>query len=257
MSNEHLIVGWHAATAALNNPKTAIREVLISTARDDQRSQRVELLAQRRSLIVRKVDRETLDRLETDAPHQGVAVLLQVQRTTTGSDNELEELLDRLQEPPFLLVLDGVQDPHNLGACLRVADAAGVHGVIVPKDRAVGLTPVVRKAAAGAAENIPLFQVTNLARCLRKLQERNIWLVGLAGEGAQPLYSVDLKGALAVVMGAEGDGIRRLTADTCDHLVHLPMLGSVESLNVSVATGITLYEAVRQRSASASAGRRK
>lgn len=216
-------------------------------ARDDLRSQRVEHLAERRGLPVRKVAREELDKLAEDLPHQGVAVLLQAQRSGAGSDNDLEDLLDSLQVPPFLLVLDGVQDPHNLGACLRVADAAGVHGVIVPKDRAVGLTPVVRKAAAGAAENVPLFQVTNLARCLRKLQERNIWLVGLAGESDQSLYAIDLKGPLAVVMGAEGEGIRRLTAETCDHLVRLPMLGTVESLNVSVATGITLYEALRQR----------
>jgi 23S rRNA (guanosine2251-2'-O)-methyltransferase len=146
-----------------------------------------------------------------------------------------------------LLVLDGVQDPHNLGACLRSADAAGVDAVIVPKDKAAGLTPVVRKVACGAAENVPFFQVTNLARTLRDLQERGIWLIGAAGEAESSLYQADLRGPLALVMGAEEQGMRRLTREHCDVLVNIPMAGSVESLNVSVATGICLFEAVRQR----------
>jgi len=158
-------------------------------------------------------------------------------------------LLDQLAEPPFLLVLDQVQDPHNLGACLRSADAAGVHGVIAPRDNAVGLTPTVHKVASGAARTVPFFQVTNLARVLRTLKERGIWLVGAAGEAEQSIYQADLTGPLALVMGAEDTGLRRLTREECDFLVRIPMRGHVESLNVSVATGVVLFEALRQRGA--------
>jgi len=162
----------------------------------------------------------------------------------------LFELLERLDQPPFLLILDSVQDPHNLGACLRSADAAGVHAVIVPKDRAVGLTSAVRTVACGAAEHIPLVQVTNLARTLKALQKAGVWLVGTADQAEQSLYDVDLTGPLGLVMGGEGKGMRRLTAETCDFRVRIPMFGSVESLNVSVAAGVCLFEAVRQRSQS-------
>ena len=162
-------------------------------------------------------------------------------------EKDLEELLDGLSEPPFLLVLDQVQDPQNLGACLRTADAAGVHAVIAPRDNAVGLTPTVHKVASGAARTIPFIQVTNLARCLRGLKERGVWLVGLAGEGEQTLYQADLAGPLALVMGAEDTGLRRLSREHCDFLVQIPMRGEVESLNVSVATGVALFEALRQR----------
>lgn len=159
----------------------------------------------------------------------------------------LFDLLEQLSIPPFLLILDGVQDPHNLGACMRSADAAGVHAVIVPKDRAVGLTDTVKQIASGAAEHIPLVQVTNLARVLDSLKEQNIWLVGTSDQAEKSLYDHDLTGPLGLVMGAEGKGIRRLTADKCDFLAYIPMAGSVECLNVSVATGVTLFEAVRQR----------
>ncbi|MCP4283408.1 MAG: 23S rRNA (guanosine(2251)-2'-O)-methyltransferase RlmB, partial [Gammaproteobacteria bacterium] len=163
-------------------------------------------------------------------------------------ESALENLLINLDEPPFLLILDGVQDPHNLGACLRSADGAGVHAVIAPKDRSVGLTPVVRKVASGAAESTPFFQVTNLARTLKQLKrDYNLWLVGTAGESEQNMYTADLTGPLALVMGGEEKGMRRLTRDSCDYLVRLPMHGAVESLNVSVATGVCLYEALRQR----------
>ncbi len=165
------------------------------------------------------------------------------QKTT----NDLFALLDRLEEPPFLLILDNIQDPHNLGACLRSADGAGVHAVIAPKDRAVSLTPAVRSVASGAAEFMPFIAVTNVARTIDQLKERNIWVVGTADEADRPLYEADLTGPLALVMGSEGKGLRRLTREHCDFLVSIPMAGSVESLNVSVATGVCLYEAVRQR----------
>ncbi len=165
----------------------------------------------------------------------------------TRTEDDLYTLLDELDKPPLLLILDGVQDPHNLGACLRSADAAGVEAVIVPKDRSVGLTDVVRVVACGAAEVIPLIQVTNLARCLKALKTRGVWLVGTADKASQSLYEVDLAGPLGVVMGAEGQGLRRLVAEQCDFLVSIPMQGTVPCLNVSVATGVCLFEAVRQR----------
>lgn len=169
--------------------------------------------------------------------------------TPVRSEDELFQILDTLEGDPFLLIMDGVQDPHNLGACLRSAEAAGVHAVIVPRDRAVGLTDVVRLAAAGAAERIPLVQVTNLARTMKALKDAGLWLVGTADQAKNSLYDVDLAGSLGLVMGAEGKGLRRLTAEHCDFLVTIPMHGKVGCLNVSVATGVCLFEAVRQRAA--------
>jgi 23S rRNA (guanosine2251-2'-O)-methyltransferase len=161
--------------------------------------------------------------------------------------HSLDDLLDSLKEPPLLLVLDGVTDPHNLGACLRVADGAGAHAVIAPKDHAAGLNATVSKVASGAAETVPYFMVTNLARTLNELKERNIWIIGTAGEAEKSIYQVELKGPTALVLGAEGPGMRQLTRKTCDELVHIPMKGAVDSLNVSVASGVCLYEALRQR----------
>ena len=178
-----------------------------------------------------------------NARHQGVAARVDAARRV----QHLEDVLDTLEEPPLLLVLDGVQDPHNLGACLRSADAFGVHAVIAPKDRAVGITATVEKVACGAAETVPYITVTNLARTLREMKERDIWVAGAAGEAEQDLNNFKHKGALAWVLGAEGEGLRRLTRETCDELVRIPMLGSVESLNVSVSAGICLFEARRQR----------
>lgn len=169
-------------------------------------------------------------------------------KITTRDEAFLFTLLDDLVVPPFLLVLDNIQDPHNLGACLRTADASGVQAVIAPKDRSVRMTKAVRTVACGAAENVPFVQVTNLARLLEQLKKRDVWIVGTSDGAEQSLYELDLTGPLAIVMGSEGKGLRRLTTEKCDFLVHLPMAGSVESLNVSVATGICLYEAVRQRS---------
>ena len=188
-----------------------------------------------------------MDQLTHGEAHQGV--IAQLKKIDNLGEGALDDILDKAGAAPLLLVLDGVTDPHNLGACLRTADAAGVHAVIVPRDRAAGLSPVVRKVAAGAAETVPLIQVTNLARTLRWLQERGLWLVGTDDEATQSLYDAKLTGPMAVVMGAEGAGMRRLTKEQCDLLVNLPMKGVVESLNVSVATGVTLYEVVRQRKA--------
>lgn len=162
-------------------------------------------------------------------------------------DNGLLDLLDKLTDPPLLLILDGVQDPHNLGACMRTANAAGAHAIIAPKDRAVAMTETVQRIACGAAEHLPFVQVTNLARCLEQLKERGIWVIGTAGEAEQTIYEVSLSGPLAIVVGFEGTGLRRLTRDKCDALARIPMFGSVESLNVSVAAGVCLFEAVRQR----------
>ena len=192
------------------------------------------------------VDKNSLAGLSADTNHQGIVAQTLV-HSPLGED-ALLQILNQLVQPPLLLVLDGVQDPHNLGACLRTADAAGVDAVIAPRDRAVGLTPVVCKVASGAAERVPFIQVTNLARTLRSLcEDHNIWIIGTAGDADTSLYRSDLTGPLAIVMGAEEKGMRRLTREQCDSLVFLPMAGAVESLNVSVATGVVLYEAVRQR----------
>jgi 23S rRNA (guanosine2251-2'-O)-methyltransferase len=184
-----------------------------------------------------------LARLAGSAGHQGVVARVE----PLPVSHSLDDLLDALEGPPLLLVLDGVTDPHNLGACLRVADGAGAHAVMAPKDHAVGINATVAKVASGAAETMPYFMVTNLARTLGELKERNIWCLGLSDEATQSLYQSDLKTPTALVLGAEGTGLRQLTRKTCDALVSIPMLGAVESLNVSVASGICLYEAVRQR----------
>jgi 23S rRNA (guanosine2251-2'-O)-methyltransferase len=180
-----------------------------------------------------------------EANHQGVIAFCQ--STESYSEDDLQALLEGLDVPPFLLILDGVQDPHNLGACFRSADAAGVHAIIAPKDKSVGLTAVVSKVASGAAEAVPFVQVTNLARTLEILKEMGIWVYGAAGEAEQTLYQADLRGPIAIVLGSEGEGLRRLTRERCDVLLKIPMHGSVSSLNVSVATGIFLFEALRQR----------
>lgn len=245
MKGGQWIYGLHAVQAALERNPNSLSEVWVEKDRKDARMQAVLDAAVSHRIEVRKVSRKELDALASDARHQGVAACMQGREA--GREEDLEQLLDGLTKPPFLLILDGVQDPHNLGACLRSAAAAGVHALIAPRDRAVGLTPVVRKVASGAAEIVPFIQVTNLARMLRMLKERGIWLVGADADGDGDLFSVDLRGPLAVVMGAEGQGLRRLTKEHCDILACIPMTGRVESLNVSVATGVFLFEAVRQR----------
>ena len=202
-------------------------------------------LAEQADARVVTVEQPRIEGMAPNTRHQGVIARVDARQKAL----HLDDVLDTLEEPPFLLVLDGITDPRNLGACLRVADAAGVHAVIAPKDRAVGLTDVAMKAAAGAAETVPYIMVTNLARTLRELKERDIWVVGTAGEASEDLYTTQWPVGVAWVMGAEGDGMRRLTRETCDALVHIPMAGSVDSLNVSVAAGVCLFEAVRRRRA--------
>ena len=241
-----IIAGIHSVRAALKHGAGQVQRIWFDARRSDRRLG--QLLSQARKLSVELVstDKAELDRLARGGRHQGIVA--QVKMAAALNESALDELLSGLEEAPFLLVLDGVQDPHNLGACLRTADAAGVHAVIAPKDRAVGLTPVACKVASGAAESVPFIQVTNLTRTLRQLREAcNLWVVGLAGEAEQSLYQSDLRGGLVVVMGSEEKGLRRLVREQCDTLVSLPMCGVVESLNVSVATGVTLFEALRQR----------
>ena len=243
--NSEKVAGWHAVTAVLNNRPEAVERLCLQKGRDDQRSTALAQLAKQNSVQVSRQSREEMDAQASGLRHQGV--LAWVRPQAPGNQNDLDIMLDSLDKPPFLLVLDGVEDPRNLGACLRTADAAGVTAVITPKDRSASLNAGARKTAAGATETVALFQVSNLARCLRSLRDRGIWLVGLAGEAEDSIYAANLKGPLAMVMGAEGKGLRRLSREHCDHLVQIPMQGSVESLNVSVATAVCVYEAVRQR----------
>lgn len=244
----YLIYGMHAVHAALEKEPENITRIWLEQSRRDQRGSAIMGLAKQNGIEVERVSRDELDKRVPDATHQGVAA--ESKAKAALDEAGLKQLLDNLDETPFLLILDGVTDPHNLGACLRTADAAGVHAVIVPRDKACGLTPVVRKVASGAVETVPFVQVTNLARTLKSLKERNIWLIGTDLDTEQDLYQADLTGPLALVMGAEGKGMRRLTREHCDFLLKLPMQGSVQSLNVSVSTGICLYEAVRQRQSS-------
>ncbi len=243
--SDDLVHGLHAVQAALARTDSTIRAVWVERDRRDQRMAEVLAACADRGLQVQRVDRRELDRLSGGAAHQGVVI--DCPPMPAGDEASLDQLLDVLQAEPFLLVLDQVQDPHNLGACLRTADAAGVQAVITTRDRAASLTPVVHKVASGATRSVPFIQVTNLARTLERLRKRGIWLVGAAGDAPITMDAVDLTGPLAVVMGAEGSGLRRLTREHCDHLAKIPMAGTVESLNVSVATGVMLFEAVRQR----------
>ena len=244
--DSHVVIyGLHTVHMVLQRNPVLVQALFIDATRIDQRMQALIEVAQLTKLAIHKVSKNELEQQVGEVAHQGVVA--HVAARAIGDENELFALLDTLNAVPFLLVLDGVQDPHNLGACLRTADAAGVHAVIAPKDRACGLTATVRKVACGAAEVVPFIQVTNLARTLRDLKQRGIWCVGLDANTDQSLYNLDLRGPLAVVMGAEGAGLRQLTSQHMDYLAQLPMAGAVSSLNVSVSTGITLYEAVRQR----------
>ncbi|PZN26883.1 MAG: 23S rRNA (guanosine(2251)-2'-O)-methyltransferase RlmB [Proteobacteria bacterium] len=247
MSEEALVVGLHAVRTFLRlRPERAARLILQKGREDARIAQLLELATQAGVHIEWREVRE-LDRIAAGERHQGAC--LRVRPAAALGEGALDELLDRTEAVPLLLVLDGVQDPHNLGACLRSADAAGVQAVVVPRDRAAGLSPTVRKVAAGAAEVVPLIQVVNLARTLKWLKERGLWVVGADDAAPQSVYQTDLRGPLALVLGAEGTGMRRLTRERCDALVGIPMQGVVESLNVSVAAGIMLFETVRQRTA--------
>ena len=245
MVKTQIIYGIHAVTAALKSGKLELEQIWLLKDRRDSRLDEVRHLAQSANLRTETADRATLDQMVEGAKHQGVVATYRA--NAVQSEDQLKDYLQNLDSAPLVLALDGVQDPHNLGACLRTADAAGVCAVIAPKDNAVAITPVVRKVACGAAEFVPFVPVTNLSRTLRWMKDLGIWLVGLEGEAEQSLYQIDLKGPLCVVMGAEGKGLRRLTREHCDFLAHIPMAGQVESLNVSVATGICLFEAGRQR----------
>jgi 23S rRNA (guanosine2251-2'-O)-methyltransferase len=247
MSEESIVFGLHAVRTLLERRPERATRLIVQKGREDARVAEVLKLARAANVPNESRAAPELDRLAGSERHQGV--LLYVKPAGVLGEGALDDLLDKLTEPPFLLVLDGVQDPHNLGACLRTADAAGVTAVIVPRDRAAGLSPVVRKVASGAAETVPLIQIVNLARTLKLLKERNIWVVGTDDEADKTLYDLDLKGPLALVLGAEGPGLRRLTKENCDVLTKIPVQGAVESLNVSVATGVVLYEALRQRGA--------
>lgn len=238
-----VVFGFHAVTSRVRVRAESVREIFVDMKRVDKRMQDLMAVAKAKNVRVMQVDAARIDGLTGHARHQGVLALVE----PTALPQFIEDVLEPLTVPPLLLVLDGVTDPHNLGACLRVADAAGAHAVIAPKDRSVGLTAVAMKVASGAAENIPYITVTNLARTLRELKERNIWLVGTAEDGERDLYHASITGPLAWVLGAEGEGLRRLTRETCDEIVSIPMFGSVESLNVSVAAGVCLFESRRQR----------
>jgi len=243
MAETRIIHGFHAVTARIRQHADSVAEVYLDSQRRDARARDLLKLAEKEGVRILAADSKRLDGLTGHARHQGVAARV----SATQRVQHLDDVLETLSEPALLLVLDGVQDPHNLGACLRSADAFGVHAVIAPKDRAVGLNATVEKVACGAAETVPYITVTNLARTLRELKERDIWVVGADGAAETELNGFRHTGALAWVLGAEGEGLRRLTRETCDELVRIPMLGSVESLNVSVSTGICLYEARRQR----------
>ena len=242
--SEEIVFGIHAVKNLLTRSPERAREMYVQKGRDDERFQELFALAKQNKVSIQEAKKAFLDTM-ADGIHQGVA--LKATPAKAKTETELYQSIAGLSESVFLLILDNVTDPHNLGACLRSADAAGVHGVIAPKDKAVGLTSTVSKVACGAAETVPFYQVTNLARTLKELQERGIWLYGTAGEASESVFKTDLKGPIAIVMGAEGKGLRRLTRESCDHLINIPMTGSVSSLNVSVATGICLFEAVRQR----------
>lgn len=253
MSDEDFVTGMHAVLTALTRHPERVAALWVSSERGDRRMARVLDAARAARVRFHAVPRARLDELAGTPRHQGVVARLHA--SAVGGERELEA---RLAEPPanaLFLVLDGVQDPHNLGACLRVADAAGAHGVVLPRDRSAPLSAAARRAASGAAETVPVYQVTNLARTLDALKEAGIWLYGASQEAEAGLYDTDLGGAAAVILGGEARGLRRLTRERCDRLVRIPMAGSVESLNVSVAAGIVLYEIVRQRRARAAPAR--
>lgn len=243
MSNIRLIFGFHAITSRLRQNPGSIKEIFLDVARRDQRARDLAKLAEAQGVRLILCDNARIAGMAGEARHQGVAANIDASRSYV----DIEDVLDTLAEPALILVLDGIHDPHNLGACLRVADAFGVHAVVAPKDRAVGLTATVHKVASGAADTVPYISVTNLARSLRDLKQRGVLVIGATAEADSDLNSIKLEGPIAWVLGAEEKGLRRLTRETCDRLVSIPMLGSVENLNVSVSAGICLFETRRQR----------
>lgn len=245
-SSNEWIFGVHAVQAVLENRPESVLTLWVQAGRDDARLSKIIALAKQIGITVQTAARAQLDKMvSADARHQGV--IAQVKAVAASREISLDDLVAQAGADLLLLVLDGVQDPHNLGACLRTANAAGVQAVLAPRDNAVGLTPVARKVASGAAELTPFIQVGNLSRTLKHLQTLGVWIIGAAGDARQSIYDTDFKRPVALVLGAEGEGMRRLTREHCDELVSIPMLGQVESLNVSVATGICLYAAVQGR----------
>ena len=243
MKPTRAIFGFHVILAALRADPAAVEEIFLDQDRGDARARDLAELATKAGVRLMRVPRRRLDGFYGGGRHQGVVAIVR----SRDSRDSLEDLLDALREPPLLLVLDGVTDPHNLGACLRVADAAGAHAVIAPRDRAAGVNATVSRVASGAAETMPYFMVTNLARTLVDLRERNVWVLGADERASETIYEATLPEAIAWVFGAEGEGMRRLTRERCDALVRIPMLGRVASLNVSVASGVCLFESRRRR----------
>ena len=259
MSSPKVLFGFHAVGVRLKTAPQSIVEIYFEPTRRDARMRQFLEKANEAGVRLIEADSMRLAKLSGGHGHQGVAARVHELKAVRSLDELLEQLEAKQAELPpeqrqaaLILVLDGVTDPHNLGACLRVADGAGVHAVIAPKDHAVGINATVAKVASGAAETVPYFMVTNLARTLNELKERNIWIIGTSDAANKTLYQADLTGPVALVLGAEGDGMRQLTAKTCDDLVSIPMRGAVESLNVSVASGVCLYEALRQRTSAVS-----
>jgi len=246
--NRRRVVGLHAAKGALEHTPDKVTAAWLDVQRGDSRLGELRRQLERAGVTVHAANRKQLEQLAGGQQHQGVVLEMDLPREL--GENELWAALEGLAGPALFLVLDHVQDPHNLGACLRSADAVGVHGVVLTKDQAVGITPTVAKVASGAAETVPVYRVTNLARTLEGFKQRGVWVAGAAGEADQTLYQADLRVPLALVVGAEGKGLRRLTRVCCDLLIKIPMKGRVESLNLSVATGVMLYEVVRQREGS-------
>jgi 23S rRNA (guanosine2251-2'-O)-methyltransferase len=242
VSEHRHLSGFHAVTARLRVQPESVQMIYVAAARHDRRARDLIERAQAAGVAVHAVDEARLAALSGNDKHQGVVAVVDA----TAMPRTLDEVLDGLAEPALLLVLDGVTDPHNLGACLRSADAFGAQAVIVPKDRAVGVNATVAKAASGAADTVAVVSVTNLARSLRELKEYGVWIIGADAAGTESLFDADLSGPIAWVLGAEGSGLRRLTRELCDRLVHIPLQGTVDSLNVSVAAGLCLYETRRQ-----------
>jgi len=244
--NTSQIFGIHAVTALLEKQSSRIIRLYVQQERHDKKIQMLIQLAKNQGVSIELASRQELDSLTHEANHQGIVAFCT--QTIFYSENDLSGLLQNANQPPLVLILDGIQDPHNLGACFRSADAFGVNLIIAPKDKSAGITPVVSKVASGAVDTIPFVPVTNLVRVMEQLKELGLWIYGAAGEASQSLYQTDLTGSAAIVLGSEGSGMRRLTREHCDVLINIPMLGSVSSLNISVAAGIFLFEATRQRS---------
>ena len=250
MNKLRQVYGLHAVESLLASRPSTVTGLTVAEGAAEKRLSPLIEKAAAAGITIHRIPRKDLDQLIPGARHQGVIASVKAE-SREMNEKLLPEFIAGLSGPAFLLILDGVQDPHNLGACLRTADAAGVHAVILPRDRAVGITPVVHKVASGAVESVPIFTVTNLARTMRQLRDAGIWIYGTSDAAEQDLYQSDLQGPIALVMGSEGKGLRRLTREHCDHLLAIPMAGQVESLNVSVAAGVLLFEARRQRLQSA------